>query len=533
MNDLAEKALDGLDAARRAIACRPVPALSAVGLLLGCVVVWTGGRIGAAPAAVPIDRWLGLLPAAGYRIASAATGLVMLAAIAVLLGLWLLTVRIARRAHLRVGQLWTIAACWAMPFAVGPPLLSTDVFGYVARGMLARDGLSPYRHEPSDLGPLRIVAAIDPTWRGSESSAGPLASLLEHTVFSLTGSALPAVLAFRAIAVLSLIVIGRLACELAGPRRSAALALTVLNPAALLVIVSAAELVGLLVALLLAALLAANRRRWTVAVVLVALAAAVNPVALFAIAVIVVYHAVGHPARRAWRLVVRDSAIAAVVLAACTAVVPHGLGWLANLGDAIHEDIPFAPSSAVSVMIGWVVPAAYDDLQTGGRIATAAAGVAIVVYLIATVRSRPLERTLGYVLLAVGVLAPVVYPAFLLWGVLCLAPTATGVRRDWVLGLSCAACVLAPVGLGATGGRVATSIALGVIALAMLLATLVRNGRLTRRSARAAHDPRAAGGHGGDIAGSRPLLAPDRRDVDSLHHDLQHRFRLHGGQRRT
>jgi hypothetical protein len=321
-----------------------------------------------------------------------------------------------------------------------------------------------------------------------------------------------------------------MACELAGPRRSAALCLTVLNPAVLLVVVSAAQLVGVLVALLLAALVAATRQRWTAAIVLVALAAAIKPVALFAVVVFVGYHAVG---RRAWTLVLRDSLTAAVVLAACTAAVPHGLGWLANLGDAIHEDIPFAPASAVSAMIGWVVPAAFDDLQTGGRIATAAAGVAIVAYLIATLRARPLERTLGYVLLAVGVLAPGVYPSFLLWGVLCLAPTATGLRRDWVLALSCAACVLTPVGLGETGARVATVVALGVIALALLFSALARSGRLPRRSARAAHDPRAASRHGGDVAGARPLLPADRGDVDALHHHLQHRLRLHGGQRRT
>ena len=62
MNDLAEKALDGLIAARRTVAARPVPALAGSGFVCASAIVVTGARVGAAPAVVPIDRWLGLLP---------------------------------------------------------------------------------------------------------------------------------------------------------------------------------------------------------------------------------------------------------------------------------------------------------------------------------------------------------------------------------------------------------------------------------------------------------------------------------------
>ncbi|MGH8860841.1 MAG: hypothetical protein ACRDVG_06335, partial [Jatrophihabitantaceae bacterium] len=239
MNDLAEKALHGLDTARRAIVARPSAALAVAGFLIASAVVVTGGRLGAAPAAVPLNRWLGLLPEAGYQITDAAVGLVMLAATAALLTLWLLTLMVSRRSALRPRQLYSIAGAWTVPFALGPPLLSTEVYTGVAHGLLARNGLSPYHHPPSALGHLRVVAAIDPAWRGAQSTDGPLATLAQHIVVSLTGGgAIGAVIVWRVIAVLSVIVIGRFAVELAGPRRTAALSLIVLNPAVLIVVVS-------------------------------------------------------------------------------------------------------------------------------------------------------------------------------------------------------------------------------------------------------------------------------------------------------
>jgi hypothetical protein len=523
MNDLAEKALAGLDSARRAIAARPTPALATVGFLAGSAVVVLGARVGAAPAAVPIDHWLGLLPTAGYRITDVSIGLTLLGAIAALLGCWLLTGHVAHRSAMSARQLWTVAGVWATPFLLGPPLLTTDVFGYVARGLVARGGDDPYLAAPATLGNLRVVDAIDPTWRGAESTDGPLATLLCHLVVSLCGGAtVPALLLFRAIAVGSVVAIGKFAAELAGPRRRRALCLTVLNPAVLLFVVSAASLIGLLMALLLAGLVAARRRRWLVAVALVALAGALKPIALLALPIVIAYHALGATRRDAVRQIARDATVAVVVLGAATAAVPDGFGWLRNLDDAFHEDVALTPASVVASAIGWVVPAAYDDLQTGARIAAAIAAVVVVCGLLVTLRARALEDTLGDAFLTAAILAPVLYPKFLIWGLLCLAPAARATHRYWVVALSCAACVLTPVGLGVRGGEVAGAIAVTVIGL-VLAAGIVRQ----RRSARPALDPRPARRDGRDVARAWPFRASRRRDVDRAHDDLQHGLRLH------
>ena len=77
--------------------------------------------------------------------------------------------------------------------------------------------------------------------------------------------------------------------------------------------------------------------------------------------------------------------------------------------------------------------ASYDDLAAGARITVVTAMVCVLIYLVVTARQRSLERTAGYALLALAVLSPVTYPWYLLWGVVCLAPAATGVRRVAVL----------------------------------------------------------------------------------------------------
>jgi alpha-1,6-mannosyltransferase len=138
--------------------------------------------------------------------------------------------------------------------------------------------------------------------------------------------------------------------------------------------------------------------------------------------------------------------------------------------------IPFAPATGIGNLIGLIVSSAsYDDLAAGGRITAAAAGLTVIGYLYVTVRTRPLERTIGFGLLAAAILAPVVYPSYLLWGTLCLAPTATGARRDWVIALSCAACVLTPAGLGDRGGQYATWIGLAVIAAVLTPRLIARH----------------------------------------------------------
>jgi len=157
VNDLAEKALQALAVTRRSVAARPAPALATAGFIAASVTVVTGGRLGAAPAAVPFTNWFGLQPSANYRLTGTGLAVGMLVAIAALIALWLLALALVARGRLAVRAVWACAAAWSAPFAIGPPLLSTDLFSSVARGLLARDGSSPYHHPPTDLGELTAL----------------------------------------------------------------------------------------------------------------------------------------------------------------------------------------------------------------------------------------------------------------------------------------------------------------------------------------------------------------------------------------
>lgn len=480
MNDLAERALHGLNVARKEVLARPVPWLAGVGCAAAFVMVVAGGRIGAGPAALPINTWLGLLPHAGYRVVDLLPGLVMLGGIAALALCWIAVLVLATNRRVGERALWLIGAAWALPFVVGPPLLSTDAYISVARGILARQDLSPYHHGPNAIdGQPRLINAIDPTWRGAHATGGPLSLAIEHVFTTATaGSAFGALLLLRALAVACTFAIGRLAMDLAGPRRAPALAITTLNPAVLLFVVSGAHFEGLFGALLLAALVRAGHRHWATAVFLACLAAGLKPVALVAVAAIIAAHAVGVRRHIAWRIAARDVAIAVPVLAACTLIVPYGLGWAGNLSSLTHEHTPFAPASLISDLISPVVSAAsFDDLAIGGRVAAVLAAVTAVAYLLVTIRNRPLERTVGYALLAIGLLGPVLYPWYLLWGLLCLAPSARRALRDWVVALSVVACVLAPAGFVERTGEIVTLCGLGVIAAVLVPRLVVRYRR--------------------------------------------------------
>ena len=140
-------------------------------------------------------------------------------------------------------------------------------------------------------------------------------------------------------------------------------------------------------------------------------------------------------------LVARDVVIAAAATGALGLAVPHGFGWLATVSRQFAAHTPFSVAGGISALLAPVVPgASYDDLAIGGRVTAVTAMVCTVAYLVVTSRARPLQVTAGYALLAVGLLGPVLYPWYLLWGLLCLAPVATGTRRDAVLALSAAGC---------------------------------------------------------------------------------------------
>ena len=475
MNDLAEKALEGLDVARRELRDHPMLSLAGTGFVVSAMVVAAGGRATAARADRPLTSWLGLQDVRSEAIGAAA-GSIMLAGVLTLAVLWVAALWLVTSRALPLARVWWVAAAWAAPFALGPPLMDTSVYTYVAFGRLLRAGRDPYDLAPSALGDSPIVAAVDPAHRGTSSSAGPVGTLLQHLAISVgNGGLVATVIVWRVIGVVAAVWIARSAADLAGlaavpgnraPSAASAVTACALNPLLLFYVVSSPHLDAVTVALVLAALVAAGQRRWWRALVLAALGGSIHVVALVAVVLIAAVHWFGRRRTRLWPVVVRDVAVVLVTLAVPTALVPNGWSWLRTArGQFASERTPYSVAGAVEKGLSVVVRiASYDDLAAAGRLTAAVAAVCVLGYLVGTVRRRPLELGVGYALLALGLLAPVLHPWYLLWGVLTLLPLAGGRSRIALVGLSVGGCVLAPQGFADLPSDVVTGVCLAVVA---------------------------------------------------------------------
>jgi hypothetical protein len=265
-----------------------------------------------------------------------------------------------------------------------------------------------------------------------------VATWLEHASAWLgRGNLLATVLLLRALAVVAVILIGYFAVRTAhASGRPTAAALTVANPLLLLQGLSAVHLEVFMGAFLLAALWAASRGRPATGVALACLAGAIKVPALLGAGVILVV-AARESSHRVRRLA-SCAAAAVAVWVGLTLVVPDAWGWVAGLSTPGRAHTPVAPTqlatSALALLAHGTV--ATSVLETACRIVGACVAVCIVGWLVLTSARRPAASTVGLGLLAVAALAPVVYPWYLLWGVLCLAVVATR-RLTWQIVVLC------------------------------------------------------------------------------------------------
>ncbi|MFH9952960.1 polyprenol phosphomannose-dependent alpha 1,6 mannosyltransferase MptB [Streptomyces roseolus] len=365
----------------------------------------------------------------------AAVGLTLLVA-----AWWRYGVLLARGAHDRV--LATLA-CWAAPLLAAPPLHSADVYSYVAQGAMVLEGHDVYGAGPSVLGPGQLgadaAASVGGNWTDTPAPYGPVFLLLAEGVVKLTGGAVvPAVLLLRLVAV------GALALTVWAVRGfgrgDGALWLAVLNPLYLVHVVGGAHNDGLMTGLMLGGVLLAVRGRWVLGSVLVGCAVMVKSpaaVALLFVAVVV--------ARRGGLLkgLLLPPAVAGAVAAGASLVSGTGFGWLGtqSVAGAIHT--PLSLTSDLGLALGTLLA---DDpepvkavVQKLGLLA-AAAIIAALAWRAYRGRTDPVLG-LGYGLVALVALSPMVQPWYLLWGTAAVAAVAWHSRAGQVLAVVSAALV--------------------------------------------------------------------------------------------
>lgn len=166
-------------------------ALAAVGAIGAAVIVVCGLRIVVAATAdpaflVPSGRRIGYPawmqgPLRGHGAPITIHTFLWLTA--ALLVAWLVVVATSRWL-----PLWFLAATVAITtvlFAVAPPLLSTDVFNYIAYGVMGTHGIDPYSHGAVVLSGRPLYGYTGHLWKHTPSAYGPLFTLISYALAPL------------------------------------------------------------------------------------------------------------------------------------------------------------------------------------------------------------------------------------------------------------------------------------------------------------------------------------------------------------
>ncbi len=432
-----------------------ISVLAGAGLLLGIAVVVSWGRLGPEPGSVNPTRWFGFLAAVAPDDASKARLLyVLIPAISLLMLAWWHVQRMSLGGRLSTRSASLVAACWAVPFALGPVIASRDAYAYVAQGQLARQGFDPARAVVSQLGPGALLSAVDPRWRDTRPPYGGVAVAIQKAAAG-AGSPGLSLLVLRLIAVVAVVVLVVVAASMVTPsRRPIAITAIAANPLVLLHLVAGAHLDAVAAALLVGGLALAVRApgreppsewRHVSGVVLCGLAAMVKlPAGLGAAFLMALGFAVAGPGLwRRLRSVAIDLLAIVAAVGLSMALSQSGLGWLRNFDTPGRLRTGIAPADIGANLISalaWLVglhPASSSVLDAARGLAAALAVVLAAVLLLPRAqrigdgqrrwRSPTLDQ-LGLALLAMALLGPVLYGWYLAPALPLLAIAASRAR---------------------------------------------------------------------------------------------------------
>lgn len=385
--------------------------------------------------------------------------------------------------------LYRTGALWGLPLLAAPLLFSSDVFSYVAQGVIADQGLDPYQ-----LGPAEALGASSPVtqlvshyWQDTPAPYGPVFLALSRAIAGLVGGdPVASLMLHRAVAIVGLGLIAwalpRLAAR-AGARPTTALWLGLLNPLVLFHVIGGAHNDGLMMGLMLAGLelgLSGVSRASTAPTIrvlagvgLVTLAANVKVVAVIALLSLgaEVIRRASTPARRVSVAVILAMWSVAISIAAA-ASTGLGFGWLRAIVVPTTVHSWLAPTNQLGFLVGAVGSlTGHDVTATAVALSTrigAVAGCAIAAHLLWTAargRRHPLQ-TCGLMFAAIVAMGPVVQPWYVLWIVLPLAATALHDRARWGLAVVSAAFAVALPPVMGTAGGLAVGYAVAAVVLA-------------------------------------------------------------------
>lgn len=323
-----------------------------------------------------------------------------------------------------------LAALWAAPMLLAPPLQTADPWAYAAQGWLLVEGRNPYEVPMGVIGPF--AAGIFDSWLSTTAVYPPLSLYLQGQLVELAGHhPYWSVVAMRAFPILAMIIIALLVEPLAkdlGVNPHVAAWAVLLNPLVLTQYVGGAHNDALMSALIVLALWLARRPGglwWSM--VAIGLAASIKQPAVLA-GLGVAIHAAWPQVRdrdRPWlQLGLRVGAgglLGGAVFLGVSFISGLGLGWANDTGGAPSLVISHTPLSWVAQLLirGFGV----DPGPVGLAISVVSAIVTVGAIAWAAKRLLP-EQAVAFTaatLLAFGLLGAALQPWYPLWGGILLA----------------------------------------------------------------------------------------------------------------
>lgn len=290
-----------------------------------------------------------------------------------------------------------------LAFCLAPPLLSQDVFSYIAYGRLgAEHGLNPYSATPAEIPEDPVLAFVG--WRDAVSAYGPAFTLLTYPL-GLLG--VPAALwALKLLSAAAVALCAALTATLAARRGidpSRAAAFVALNPLVLVHVVGGAHNDALLAAGLVGGVLAIESGMAAAGGGALVLAAGVKVSAAFALP----FAALRAPRRR--RAVAGMGAALAVLLAASLTVFGSEVGSLAGLaGENQARTSHYSVPSQLSRVTG-------IDVEALRLIALGGFAVSICGLLAWTWRGADWVRAAGWAGMSLLLATSWLLPWYLIW----------------------------------------------------------------------------------------------------------------------
>ena len=351
-----------------------------------------------------------------------------------------------RRRTVRVVAL--VIALWAVPVSLGPPLLSNDVYSYVAQGEMASRGLDPSSVGPVALGRGDFTSGADPVWRPSASPYGPVAVAVSEAVVVIADhDPARSIWVYRVVTLLAIAAAGVGVALIAAHHRistAMAVALGIGNPIVILHLIGGVHNDAILFALVALGLAAVQRDRRVLGIVLIAAATAVKLPA----AVALVYVGWCWPGAVAsfWARVRTTAAVvgASVAgIAVASVVVGLGPGWITALRSTGKVNDTYSPTTKLGFSIAEIINGIGFSVDGSTLAATVRAMGLLATAVIAVVLMLRSPR-LGYVratavmLVVYVVLGPVIWPWYLPAGVALLAACGFGRYRPAAI-VSCIA----------------------------------------------------------------------------------------------